>query len=196
MRKKKLLIVVDMQNDFITGTLGSKDAQKIVPNVVEKIKKWKGVVQATFDQHDKNYLNTLEGKKLPIVHCIEYTSGGCIHHDIVEVLKERGVWCRGKDRFGDYSLFSKLAEEDHRETLTFSVVDGTLVEEYKSHISEIQIVGLHTDTSVISNAILAKSYFPETPIIVDASCCSGTTLYNHKAALKIMESCQIDVINK
>lgn len=196
MRKKKLLIVIDMQNDFISGSLGTKEAQAIVPKVVNKIENWKGEVQATFDQHDKDYFNTLEGKKLPIKHCMEGTHGCYIHEDVVEALKKHNTWCRGKDTFGDYTLFEKIIERDEREIMYTCRKDCSLREEYKSQISEIHLIGLCTDICVISNAILAKAYFPDIPIIVDASCCAGSTPENHKAALQIMKCCQIDVINE
>lgn len=200
MLKQKLLIVIDMQNDFITGSLGTKEAQAIVPKVVDKIWNWKGEVQATFDQHDKNYLSTLEGKKLPIEHCIERTHGIYIQDDVLEALEHKFALCRGKDCFGDYTLFQDLLERDikaaNRQAITLSGKGGGLTELYKRKISEIHLIGLCTDVCVISNAILAKAYFPEIPIIVDASCCAGTTPENHKSALQVMKSCHIDVINE
>lgn len=196
MLKRKLLIVVDMQNDFITGSLGTKQAQSIVPLVVNKIRNWKGETQATFDQHDKNYLSTQEGKILPIEHCIEWSEGIHIQNDVVKALEYKGAWCRGKNTFGDYTLFMNLLKRDNMDTVHACAVNSSLTQQFISTISEIQIIGLCTDVCVISNAILAKSYFPEIPIIVDAACCAGTTPENHKAALQVMKSCQIEIINE
>lgn len=186
MRNVKILIVVDMQNDFIDGALGTEEAQAIVPNVVNKIKNWDGNIIYTQDNHHLGYLFTAEGKKLPKEHCIEYTDGWRIKQEVLSVLvnKENAILIR-KPTFGSKTLFIRLQNQVEG----FGLFD--LIK-----ISEIQLIGLDTDICVISNALLAKAFFPEVPIIVDSSCCAGSTPENHKAALQIMECCQIDIINK
>lgn len=172
----KLLIVVDMQNDFVTGSLGTKEAVAIVPNVKKKIEKYLNngdEVCFTKDIHFKDYLDTQEGKKLPVEHCIIGTNGW----EIVDELKkyEQNV-------FEKYTFASR--------NLVESVFYGN------SHFSSIEIVGLCTDICVVSNALLIKAFLPELVIIVDASCCAGVTPEKHKAALETMKSCQIDVIGE
>ena len=168
----KVLIVVDMQNDFITGSLGTREAEAIVPNVVEKIKSWKGEMFFTQDTHKVNYMNTQEGKWLPIEHCIVLTEGWKLHKDISNIC-------------GPVPTFMK-------NTFSCSALLGTLNELKKGEtIKEIQLVGLCTDICVISNALMLKSHYPEIPIIVDANCCAGTTQEMHKKALDVMRSCQI-----
>lgn len=169
----KLLLVVDMQNDFISGSLGSKEAQAIVPNVVNKIKEYKNnedAIMLTQDTHQENYLRTQEGINLPIPHCIVNTWGWEIADKIKEVTS-------------NYQVFSKQ---------TFSLDFNGLMLNY---LDSIEIVGLCTDICVVSNALNIKAKFPEVPIYVDASCCAGTTPKRHKEALDVMESCQIHIIN-
>lgn len=179
---KKVLIVIDMQNDFITGSLGSDDAQKIVPNVVEKIKEYNEAGDDVFytrDTHFDNYLETLEGKKLPIEHCKYHTNGWEICDEIENLIKnDKYVFDKttfGYDKFGMY--LRDLGKKDCN---------------YKS----IEVVGLDSDICVISNCLILRALFPNTKITVDAKCCAGTTPEKHKAALDVMESCQIDVINR
>lgn len=172
--KTKVLIVVDMQNDFITGSLGTKEAQAIVPNVVEKIKSWEGDLFLTQDTHKVNYLSTQEGKFLPIEHCIALTDGWRIHDDLKEICGPIPTFV--KSTFGCTSLIDTLKELQEAE-----------------EIEEIQIIGLCTDICVISNALILKSFFPEVPIAVDANCCAGSTRENHEKALSIMQACQIIV---
>lgn len=186
MRKVKILIVVDMQNDFIDGSLGTPEAQAIVPKVIDKIQNWDGHIICTQDTHPLGYIDTAEGKKLPVEHCIEYTDGWRISQEIIKALttKETTAMIR-KSTFGSMELFVNLGSLIEASTL----ID--LIE-----ITEIQLIGLCTDICVVSNALLAKAFFPEVPIIVDASCCAGTTPENHKAALQVMKCCQIDIINE
>lgn len=177
-----VLVVIDMQNDFIDGALGTKEAVEIVPNVVEKIKNFEGKVFYTRDTHDENYLDTLEGKNLPVKHCIRGTEGWELHPEIQKL-------CTGdilnKPTFGSTEL-------------------GYMINEYKRNlrvvkmerVETITLVGLCTDICVISNAIILKSFFPEKPIIVDASCCAGVTPESHKNALEAMKMCQIQVVNE
>lgn len=167
-----VLVVVDMQNDFIDGALGTPEAQAIVPNVKKKIEKareagWKIVF--TQDTHYDNYLNTQEGKNLPVPHCIRETDGW-------RVSKELDVGdcaCIMKSAFGSTFLMFVLKDLNP---------------------SSIEFVGLCTDICVISNAMMAKSFMPETKIIVDSSCCAGVTHESHENALDAMRMCQIEVI--
>ena len=162
---KKLLIVVDMQNDFITGPLGSEQAEKILPAVRAKIEENKAngaQVLFTRDTHDENYLETQEGRLLPVAHCIEGTDG----HRIANELDTSGSAIVDKTAFGALDL-----------------VD----EEY----DEIELIGLCTDICVVSNALILKARYPETRVTVDASCCAGTSDESHKAALLTMKSSQV-----
>lgn len=175
--KTKVLIVVDMQNDFIDGTLGTAEAKAIVPSVVEKIRTWSGDLFVTQDTHKADYLTTREGMKLPVEHCVVRTNGWQLNKEVAKVVGPMPT--HQKSTFGCVGLVDSLK---------------SLQEVYK--IEEIQIVGVCTDICVISNALLLKSYFYEIPIIVDASCCAGVTPEKHKAALEVMKSCQIDVIGE
>lgn len=185
MKEIKILIVVDMQNDFITGSLGTPEAQAIVPKVIEKIKDWDGNIICTMDTHAIDYLATTEGTKLPMAHCIKYTDGWYIAKDISALLAKENVTQIEKPTFGSKDLFIRLQ----------NAIDGMSTVN-PIIIKEIQLIGLCTDICVVSNALLAKAFFPEVPIIVDASCCAGTTPENHKAALQTMKCCQIDIINE
>ena len=174
---KKLLVIVDMQNDFITGSLANPDAEKIVPGIVELIKNWDDSIVITKDLHHKyNYLNTQEGKRLPIEHCISGTEGYDIVREIVDVLDEipfeQDIIYFYKESFGSTSL-------------------GIHVKDFE--YDEIYFCGTCTDICVISNAIICKAYAPEARIIVLKDLCAGTTPENHENALKAMKQCQIDV---
>lgn len=171
-----ILIVVDMQNDFIDGALGTVDAVSIVPKVKEKIENFSGKILFTRDTHEQNYLDTQEGKKLPVEHCIRNTKGWEIHPELLELCKETPI---DKETFGSVKLGSILQQEYQ-----------------KNPIHSITLVGLCTDICVISNAILLKAFLPEVRIIVDASCCAGVTPQSHQTALDAMISCQIEVENQ
>ena len=167
----KYLIVVDMQKDFITGSLGSEDAQKIVPYVVEKVKAFDGKVVFTRDTHFADYMSTQEGKKLPVMHCIKDTDGWQI--------------C---DELKDYA-------NDVVDKITFGSVDlPGIVKDYGDEIDEIELCGLCTDICVISNAMILKSTFPETKIVVDSKCCAGVSVESHNIALDAMKAVQIEVL--
>ncbi|MDO4599705.1 MAG: cysteine hydrolase [[Ruminococcus] gnavus] len=169
-----ILVVVDMQNDFIDGSLGSKEAQAIVPHVIEKIRTFQGKVLATADTHEETYLDTMEGKKLPVRHCIRGTKGWEIEEHIRKLLSEPPI---EKGTFGSRSLAEALTEI-HKET----------------PISSITLIGLCTDICVISNAMLCKAFLPEVPVCVDASCCAGVTPESHAQALEAMKMCHIDIL--
>jgi len=169
---KKILIVVDMQNDFIDGALGSCEAQAIVKNVREKLEKFDGEVIFTLDTHGEDYLKTQEGKKLPVPHCIKGSMGWELHPDLIELAKNRIE----KPTFGAVSLPEYVC----------NLLGG--------EPSEIELVGLCTDICVISNAMLLKAAFPETKITVDSSCCAGVSPQSHQTALDAMRAVQIEVI--
>ena len=170
---QKILIVVDMQNDFIDGALGTPEAVAIVPRVEQKIREFPGKVIFTRDTHGERYLETQEGKHLPVPHCIKGTKGWEICPQL-EALREAEAI--DKVTFGSEKL-GELLQEDNR----------------KEQIEDITLVGLCTDICVISNALLLKAFLPETPIIVDASCCAGVTPKSHETALDAMRMCQINI---
>lgn len=165
----KLLIVIDMQNDFVTGCLGTPEARAIVPKVKKKIEEWDGELLFTRDTHNEDYLNTPEGKKLPIPHCIENTDGW----KIVDGLEQPNCSYINKDTFG----------WNHWRM-------------HGNHLEEIHICGVCSDICVVTNALILKTMYPDTEIIVDASCCAGTTPQAHRAAMEVMKSCQITVIGE
>lgn len=184
----KLLVVIDMQNDFIDGSLGSDAAKAIVPKVCEKLRDYDymcdHVTLFTADTHDNYYNNTLEGIKLPVSHCQQYTYGWAINKDVTDAYIEttkHNISLISKNTFGSFDLCRKITSNR-----------GNNICDYDS----IELLGLMSDICVISNALLLRAAFPDTPIIVDASCCAGTTPERHKAALEAMKSCQIDVINE
>ncbi|NLG02842.1 MAG: cysteine hydrolase [Clostridia bacterium] len=168
---KKLLIVVDMQNDFVTGSLGTKEAEKIVQAVVNKVQKYKLAgddILFTRDTHTADYLQTQEGKKLPVEHCIEGTWGW----EIIDELKPYAQNVFNKPTFGSLSLVESVVQREY---------------------SEIELVGLCTDICVVSNALLLKTNLLDTEITVDASCCAGVTPETHQAALATMKMCQVNI---
>lgn len=173
---RKLLIVVDMQNDFIDAALGTKEAVAIVEAVKEKIRSYPVEdVIATMDTHGENYMQTQEGAYLPVPHCIKGTEGWQIRPDIAELLD--GAEIIEKPTFGSIALAESLKALSEKETI------------------ELELIGLCTDICVVSNALLLKAAMPEVKIIVDASCCAGVTPEKHLAALETMRSCQIQIIN-
>lgn len=171
---RKLLIVIDMQNDFIDGALGTKEAEAIVESVKAKIRSYDPHdIIATRDTHEVNYLETQEGKYLPVEHCIRGTAGWEVRPDIAELLTDARVY--DKPTFGSTRMAADLAEMAAREEI------------------EIELVGLCTDICVVSNALLLKATMPEVKISVDPACCAGVTPESHEAALKTMQMCQIHV---
>lgn len=170
---RKILIVVDMQNDFIDGALGTAEAVAIVPNVKKKIEEFDGLVLYTRDTHLEDYMNSQEGKNLPVPHCIKDTNGWQIRPELDELRKTEVI---DKVTFGSAdlgTLLQKLDKEEKIESITF--------------------IGLCTDICVISNVMIAKAFLPEVPIIVDANCCAGVSVETHENALKAMEVCQIKI---
>lgn len=172
---KRFLIVVDMQNDFIDGALGTPEAVSIVENAVRKIENFDGEIIATFDTHFENYLETSEGKNLPVAHCIKDTDGWRLNYKISESLESKGYTSVEKLTFGSVDLPKTIS--DKAENVDFS----------------IELIGLCTDICVVSNALILKANFPEKHISVDSACCAGVTPDSHNAALTTMKMCQIDV---
>ena len=170
----RVLVVVDMQNDFIDQALGTKEAVGIVDNVAKKIKEFDGAVIFTKDTHGENYLDTQEGKNLPVVHCIKGSNGWQISSKL-PVPEDAVVF--EKPTFGSRKLAAYL-EDIAKE----------------KGIEEIEVIGLCTDICVISNALLIKAFLPEVKITVDSACCAGVTPASHKNALEAMKMCQINVI--
>ena len=166
----KYLIVVDMQNDFTVGTLGSPHAAAIIPNVVEKVKAFSGKVIFTRDTHGDDYLQTQEGKKLPVVHCVKDTNGWQICDELIPYVDTTV----DKVTFGSVQL-------------------PHLLRSLGEPIEEIELCGLCTDICVISNAMILKAAFPEVTIRVDATCCAGVTMESHNTALNAMKAVQIEV---
>lgn len=170
----KILVVVDMQNDFIDGALGTKEAVGIVPNVVEKIRNFEGEkIIFTRDTHEENYMETQEGKNLPVPHCIRGTKGWELNPEIDALRKEEAF---DKPSFGSMELGAYLKEQEDVESVEF--------------------IGLCTDICVISNVMITKATLPEVPVIVDASCCAGVTPESHKNALEAMKMCQVKIIGE
>ena len=173
---RKILIVIDMQNDFIDAALGTKEAVAIVEKVKEKIRSFEASdVIATMDTHGEDYMQTQEGKYLPVPHCIKGSDGWKIRPDIAELLEEAKIY--EKPSFGSTALAEDLKELSGKEEI------------------ELELIGLCTDICVVSNALLLKAMMPEVQISVDASCCAGVTPEKHEAALETMRSCQIRVVN-
>lgn len=177
MDNKTLLVVVDMQNDFVTGPLGSAEAKAIVPKVAEKVK-GADFVMFTMDTHGENYLSTQEGKKLPVPHCI-YGSDG---HKLVDGLIDQ---CAKKPGILYKETFGSIQLAEHVRVMHQS-----------GQIDRVELVGVCTDICVISNALTIKAFCPEIPISVDAACCAGVTQESHRNALAAMKACQIEVINE
>ncbi len=170
----KVLIVIDMQNDFTTGVLGNPETASVVGKVAEYIKKFRetepdGKIIATLDTHDENYMNTQEGKYLPVPHCIRGTDGWKLVPEIESAV-------------GDCIRLEKI---------TFGAFDLPFAVGRDEKIEEIQIIGVCTDICVISNAMIIKSAFPEVPVRIIADCCAGVTPESHKTALDAMRACQI-----
>lgn len=183
---KKLLIVVDMQKDFVTGTLGSPQAERIVPAVKAKVGEYKrrgDRVIFTRDTHTENYLDTQEGRRLPVIHCVAGTEG----HEIIDELDTEGCEIFDKPTFGSLELAGFVAAENEAEAAKENVKEG---------FCEIELCGLCTDICVVSNALILKARLPETKISVDPACCAGVSEEGHEAALLTMRTCQVDIRNE
>jgi len=180
--KRHILIVVDAQNDFITGSLGSKEAQNIVPKIVNKINNHNDLIIATADTHfDDEYHYTLEGAYLPIKHCIAYGKGWEIEESINKAVsrkdKDEYVFII-KHTFGSKEMIEYLNQSPY----------------FVNTIGSFELVGYVLDICVVSNALLLKAFFPEVPITVDTTCCAATSQKAREATIEVLRSCQIDVI--
>lgn len=174
----KVLIVVDMQNDFIDGVLGTKEAQAIVPRACDKIRNFDDLIIATKDRHGEDYLKTQEGKNLPVPHCIKGTAGYNIDTNVFNAMYGKSYQIVFKQTFGTFDLAKCITKTAN--------LRGEGIE-------AIELIGVCTDICVINNALILKTAFPGVPIYVDATCCAGVTPELHEAALKVMKSCQIIV---
>ena len=201
----RVLIVVDMQNDFITGSLANKDAQKIIPKIEEEISKLRDndLLIFTRDTHDNNYLKTQEGRMLSIEHCIKNTNGW-------EICKELNKYIDNYDKdnyvgpevvtldkysFGSYNnLRNYMRDEMDITCLIDDFLFYNFMDFNAERLESITLVGTCTDICVISNAMILKAAFPETPINVIADACAGVTPESHKNALEAMKMCQINII--
>lgn len=173
---QNVLVVVDMQNDFIDGALGTKEAVAIVSNVKAKIENFEGTVLFTRDTHFEDYMDTQEGKNLPVPHCIKGTQGWEIRPELDALRDTEAI---DKVTFGSKELpetLEKLNRDNPIESITF--------------------IGLCTDICVISNVMVTKAFFPEIPVVVDAACCAGVSIETHKNALEAMKICQVKVENE
>lgn len=175
---KHILVVVDIQKDFVDGALGTAEAVSIVDNAAKKIKDFEGDIFVTYDTHFENYIKTAEGASLPVPHCIKGTAGWELNATIVNALADKKFTSVEKITFGSTEL-PKLVKE--------TVGDEDF---------DITLIGLCTDICVVSNALILKANFPEKQIYVDASCCAGVTVDSHNAALTTMKMCQINVIRE
>ena len=176
---KRILIVVDMQTDFVDGALGTPEAVAILDPVTAKIAAYAadpdGVIFVTYDTHAENYMETSEGKNLPVPHCIKGTAGWALHPSVAAALEGVEYTAVEKPTFGSVAL-------------------PALVNEAAAGDFSVELIGLCTDICVVSNALLLKAHFPETPISVVADCCAGVTPETHRAALTTMKMCQVEVV--
>ena len=174
--RMRALVVVDVQNDFVTGALGTAEARAMLPGLVEKLRGFEGAVYFTLDTHDAGYMQTQEGRKLPVPHCVKGTPGWQLAPEVEAVRQSLGAKAVEKPTFGSEALVEELK---------------ALYE--SGGLESVELVGLCTDICVVSNALLLKAAMPELPISVDAACCAGVSPASHEAALTVMECCQIEV---
>lgn len=173
---KHFLVVVDIQNDFVNGALGTKEAEGIIAPACEKIKSFDGEIFVTYDTHFADYLTTAEGKKLPVEHCIKGTDGWRLNPEIEKALEGKSYTEIEKLTFGSTKLPELIKEAAGEEDF------------------DITLIGLCTDICVVSNALILKANFYDKKIIVDSTCCAGVTVDSHNAALTTMQMCQIEVV--
>lgn len=181
MLNKKMLVVVDMQNDFVDGALGSEQAQEIVDKVCKKIEEWEGDIMYTLDTHTPDdYMQTTEGEDLPVPHCLIGSDGHKLNSKVRDALAKKA----GSESNMLYNELSKHTFGSPRLASCVSLCS-----------SDVEIVGLCTDTGVISNAIMIRNWHETMRVTVDASCCAGVTPQRHRIALEAMKCCGIKVIN-
>jgi nicotinamidase-related amidase len=184
----KVIVIVDMQNDFITGSLGSPEAVEVKNKMIKYLREQdydNTKVIFTMDTHDKDYLESYEGKKLPIPHCIFDTEGWKINEELYEIVPADNRDTQFKQTFGSLDL---------TETVMDAIIEAYLYNDTKEFIDEIEIVGVCTDICVVSNALILRAYYPNTKIKVISELCAGTSKEAHNAALTVMNSCQIDIV--
>ena len=186
----RVLVIVDVQKDFVTGALGSLAARSVIPHMRERIKDYADgdtLILFTKDTHQEDYRETFEGIHLPVEHCIQGTPGWSLVKEISTLA----------DGYSNFLLYSD--EEVVRSRILKNTFGSTklceILKKYENEITDVTFMGFCTDICVISNVLMARAYLPNTRIIVDASCCAGSTLDKHLAALEVMKSCQIDVIH-
>lgn len=204
---KKILVVVDMQNDFIDGPLGTPEARAVVDNVCAKIREgeWDEIIVTKDTHYDSTYFDTQEGQKLQVKHCIENTDGWELNSRVFDALDSKFLTgnCHievfFKNTFGSIHLVEYL--KNYVRDVAFSGNKMYTVEDIVNGVTslgygiELTLIGVCTDICVISNALLLKAHYPEMKIVVDAACCAGTTPAKHRMALAVMKSCQVDVVN-
>ena len=173
---KHILVVVDIQKDFVDGALGSAEAVAIVDNAAQKIEEFEGEIFVTYDTHFDNYMNTAEGAKLPVPHCIKGTEGWELNEKIAKSLENKKYTAVEKLTYGSVELPKLVANLVGAEDF------------------DITLIGLCTDICVVSNALILKANFPEKEIFVDAACCAGVTVDSHNSALNTMKMCQINIL--
>lgn len=173
---KHFLVVVDIQNDFVNGALGTKEAVDIIDSCVNKIKNFDGEIIVTYDTHSENYLNTKEGEKLPVVHCVKGTVGWELNEKVSKALENKNYTVVEKPTFGSVELPDVIKNSAGENDF------------------DITLIGLCTDICVVSNALILKANFLSSEIYVDSSCCAGVSVATHNAALDTMRCCQINVI--
>ena len=172
----RYLIVVDMQKDFVTGVLGTGEARRILPTVVDRVRKFDGQIIFTRDTHQSNYMETQEGKLLPVPHCIQGSEGWQLVDALEEIRTQRNLPVYDKVTFGCPELAADLVKANEQEP-----------------IASIELIGVCTDICVVSNALTITAHLPQVPMYADPSCCAGVTPQAHEAALATMRSCQIQM---
>ena len=173
----KCLVVIDVQNDFVTGSLGTAEAVEMLPRLLEKMRSFEGAILMTIDTHEENYLDTQEGRMLPVKHCIMGTEGWRFPEEVNALRESRGARIYAKPTFGSEKLVAdlkRLYESDELES--------------------VELVGLCTDICVISNAMVLRAAFPETEIEILSDCCAGVTPQSHQTALDAMRACQFTIV--
>ncbi|MBE6824085.1 MAG: cysteine hydrolase [Ruminococcaceae bacterium] len=173
---KHFLVVVDIQNDFVDGALGTPEAQAIIDSCVKKIEDFDGEIFVTYDTHSENYLETAEGKKLAVTHCVKGTHGWLLNERIENALKDKEYTPVEKPTFGSIKLPLLIKEQAQDSDF------------------DITLIGICTDICVVSNALILKAHFSEKEIYVDSKCCAGVTPATHNCALDTMRCCQINVV--
>ncbi len=175
---RKILVVVDMQNDFVTGALGTPEAQAMLPALLDYVEHFPGQIVFTLDTHGEDYLNSREGRQLPVVHCVKDTDGWKLVDPLQAFAQAHSCQIFCKKTFGSAELAQWLQTEHETDP-----------------IGEILLAGVCTDICVISNAMTIRSFLPEVPIGIVANCCAGVTPQRHQTALDAMESCQMQILS-